>query len=316
VAGRSLLLAGAAVVLLGGCQPASERSQCVEQVLASFTLPSGTAVFTDTDGTLGYAPRTPSGWMRKQRQWPAASLTKPLVAAEIRRLIEADALRLDTPVAQALGRTHGRYDPALGHTTVRHLLQHTAGLDRASSGDPLWREDGEPDCSAAAARLLQGPLDYPPGQRVAYSNAGYCVLGEILKRHAPRLDRDMRRVLQSGLGAAGGWSSPLDTLHGRLRSTLPIPPLAPMARLADGSYYTYGWRYWPAHQRTGAPWTHTGRLPRMLAVALSDGADALLVAHFSGDPADWEAASQDFNRKAWQCMHLHTPPLTTVASHD
>ena len=74
---------------------------------------------------------------------------------------------------------------------MRHLLQHTAGFDREISGDPFFqpylgqvarRQKTEPvTCAAIARDALEGKLDFAPGERFAYSNTGYCMLGKIIE---------------------------------------------------------------------------------------------------------------------------------------
>jgi N-acyl-D-amino-acid deacylase len=73
------------------------------------------------------------------------------------------------------------------------LLQHTAGFDRAVSYDPMV---GRPSIDIAQAlgtappaqasdivRFMLGrPLDFAPGERFAYSNFGYCVLGRVIEK--------------------------------------------------------------------------------------------------------------------------------------
>jgi CubicO group peptidase (beta-lactamase class C family) len=74
--------------------------------------------------------------------FPVASLTKPVVAVGLLRLLECGVLQLDDPIARHLPEFDHptvlvSYDletraivtrPALGVVTVRHLLTHTAGI--------------------------------------------------------------------------------------------------------------------------------------------------------------------------------------------
>ena len=86
---------------------------------------------------------------------------------------------------------HGQEaDLRLKEITVRHLLQHTAGWDRRLSFDPMFRSvqiakdlrvpaPAEPD--DILRYMLRRSLDFSPGERSAYSNFGYCVLGRIIE---------------------------------------------------------------------------------------------------------------------------------------
>ncbi|PTN54849.1 serine hydrolase domain-containing protein [Stenotrophomonas panacihumi] len=237
---------------------------------------------------------------RRGRSQAAASLTKPLVAAEIARMVARGDVALDQPISAALPDVE-MDDKVFGRVTIRRLLQHTAGFDQGVSGEPLLQVSGAERCPAAARAVLARPLDFAPGARVVYSNAGYCLLGEVIKRHDPGLTPGLRQALGARFGAAGGWHSPLDQLYEALSKTLPVPDLPPEAKLPDGSYYGFAWRRWPE----GAdmpPWTHFGRLPGTFSVALTDGRSHLLVAHFRGDPLDYNETGKAFSRKAWRCL--------------
>jgi N-acyl-D-amino-acid deacylase len=71
------------------------------------------------------------------------------------------------------------------------LLQHTAGWDRETSFDPMLRpveiakalKVPPPANQGTIIRYMFGrPLDFDPGSRHAYSNFGYCLLGEVIRR--------------------------------------------------------------------------------------------------------------------------------------
>jgi N-acyl-D-amino-acid deacylase len=76
---------------------------------------------------------------------------------------------------------------------VRHLLQHSGGFDRDRSGDVVFlpraadagqRQGGPlpPDCPTILRDTLERTLDFAPGERFAYSNLGYCILGRVVER--------------------------------------------------------------------------------------------------------------------------------------
>lgn len=125
------------------------------------------------------------------------SLAKPITAVAVLQLVEQGRVALDDPILPILGDLappESRIvDPRAKTITVRHLLQHRWGMDRAVSGDPPFM----PHNAAAAARqkapmpatcitlLRDGmtrQLDFTPGARHAYSNVGYCMLGRIIEQ--------------------------------------------------------------------------------------------------------------------------------------
>ena len=117
-----------------------------------------------------------------------ASGSKMFTALAILRLVEDGALTLDRPVREILGADLPLIDDAV---TVEHLLAHTSGI-----GDYLDEEgDWEPDdffltvpvhtltTAEAFLPMMDGfPQAFPPGERFAYCNGGYMVLGIVLER--------------------------------------------------------------------------------------------------------------------------------------
>jgi N-acyl-D-amino-acid deacylase len=124
-----------------------------------------------------------------------ASISKPITAVAILKLVEADKLSLDTPAFQLLADLlppEGKQiDPRISNITIEHLLVHSGGWNSAISFDPMFmcheiaQEMGTPapaDCTTIIRFMLGQPLDFDPGSQYAYSNFGYCVLGKIIER--------------------------------------------------------------------------------------------------------------------------------------
>ena len=299
----------ACAIALTACGERSGRAACMETLVSKPPpgLRHGMAVFDDVDGRPRSANGDPRATLRARARTPlrAASLTKPIIAHEMRRLVAAGRLRLDAPLPDGLV-SGTRRDASISRIRLRNLLQHTAGFDRSVSFDPLWRRDyidfEQPDCDAATRHVLPRSLDFAPGERVAYSNVGYCILGQWLTMRGIRIESELGDVLKQPAGGAGGWTSTLPLLHARLSQTLPLGHIkGPGPTLADGSHYDYGWRHWPDNRR-GPPWTHFGRLPGMLSLAVSDGESSLVVAYFDGDIADVDGTSLALSQQAWRCM--------------
>jgi len=124
-----------------------------------------------------------------------ASLSKPLTATAILRLVQEGRLSLSArlidllPLAPPTGRTP---DPRLGQITIRRLLQHLGGWNRdLINFDPMFN-----DRSIAQAlrtklpikpnhitKYMTGqPLQHTPGTAYAYSNYGYLLLGQVIAK--------------------------------------------------------------------------------------------------------------------------------------
>jgi CubicO group peptidase (beta-lactamase class C family) len=122
-----------------------------------------------------------------------ASVTKPITATALMRLVEAGRIDLDAPANHYLEprtRITGLAGAAAG-ATVRRLLSHTAGLPPHYrffyAGGAITR----PGMDEAIARY--GIAVYPPGAVYDYSNLGYGVLETILEGVARRSYADIVR---------------------------------------------------------------------------------------------------------------------------
>ncbi len=124
------------------------------------------------------------GWKDREAEQPLAvdsvycvrSMTKPLVGTAIQMLIDEDRLRLDTPVHEILPFFAG---PETGKITVEHLLTHTGGFPFTTIGKPLSEYA---DLAEVAAEAAATELEFEPGTRFEYSDAGSDTLGAIVAR--------------------------------------------------------------------------------------------------------------------------------------
>lgn len=132
---------------------------------------------------------------RPDTLFAVASISKPITALAILKLIEEGKLKLDDPVLPMLAHIRpprgARVDPRLGQITLRQLLNHSGGWDRNKSGDPInWAPQisrklglaGPPSSEQFISFMLAVPLDFAPGTREVYSNVGYIMLGKIIEK--------------------------------------------------------------------------------------------------------------------------------------
>lgn len=139
----------------------------------------------------------PAQQVRPDSVFQAASLSKPVFAYAVLKLVQQGRLALDAPVLQYLPQGYRHAfdplhpgqadtsdevsDPQLAAVTVRMLLQHTAGL-------PNW---------------ASGPLRFEskPGERWAYSGEGYVLLQRAVEEVMRRpLDEFMQEQVFEPLG--------------------------------------------------------------------------------------------------------------------
>ena len=125
---------------------------------------------------------------------PLASLSKAVTGVCVAGLIDCGRLSFDTPLSQALPRTFARLgapaDPRFPGITIGQLLVHRAGFDRSEGGDPVTGQLGTYLRTATATRpsideqlkwVLRRRLPLAPGERYAYTNAAYLVLGAVVE---------------------------------------------------------------------------------------------------------------------------------------
>ena len=119
--------------------------------------------------------------MTRETTMMAFSMTKTLTAAAVLQLVERGQIELDDHLDRYFPDT-----PYAGNgITIRHLLAHTAGLPNPI---PLrWahlaEDEGSFDERAALAAVMNEnkTLQSAPGQRYAYSNIGYWLLGQVIE---------------------------------------------------------------------------------------------------------------------------------------
>lgn len=165
----------------GQSKPAPRISALLSDRIEARDFPSavyvvaerGRAVFA---GALGDAARDPEKRAATlETIYDLASLTKPLVTGLLcARLVERGALNIDNRVAEYLPEFN---QGNKGEISINQLLTHSSGL-------PAWRPIYllAKDKGDALTAIAEQPLEYPPGERVVYSDLGFIVLGLLLQR--------------------------------------------------------------------------------------------------------------------------------------
>ena len=126
-----------------------------------------------------------------------ASLSKQITAITIMHLYEQGRVGLNDTVFGPNGILNDPIyqtivDPRVYNITVKHLLSHQGGWDRAISGDP-----GQITYEIAVAMSVPPPantqtviqyvlseqmLDFTPGTSAKYSNLGFNILGKVIEK--------------------------------------------------------------------------------------------------------------------------------------
>ncbi|MCC5785906.1 MAG: beta-lactamase family protein [Phycisphaerales bacterium] len=106
------------------------------------------------------------------------SVTKQYTAALILKLVEQDRLGLDDPLTKYIEYPTGDHI-----VTIRHLLNHTSGIYIYTDVDGFWQEHASRELTPEELLDLfrDKPLGFPPGQRFAYTNTAYYLLGMVIE---------------------------------------------------------------------------------------------------------------------------------------
>ncbi len=125
----------------------------------------------------------------------AASLSKPVFAYAVLRLVEQGKLDLDAPLSRYLPAPYIE-DDRLKLITARRVLSHTTGF-------PNWRPRGKPLT-----------IHFTPGERFSYSGEGFVYLQNVVERLTGQpLEEFMQKTVFGPLGMKDSsyvWQKPYD----------------------------------------------------------------------------------------------------------
>lgn len=154
--------------------------EILRKVRSDFRLPGITAATSSHGrlscaGAVGFADPAAQRPMKPRTLMRIGSISKTVTAMAIIKLAEAGKLRLDDKFLDLfpdLLPAAGLADPRWRNVTLRHLLQHSLGWDRAIGGEPIQN-------SLTIARDLnfRGPATSTDGTGFAPSPAGTIVSG-------------------------------------------------------------------------------------------------------------------------------------------
>lgn len=125
------------------------------------------------------------------------SMTKPLTGVAVQMLADEGKLRLDDPVSKYLPGFDNEKSKAI---TIEQLLQHRSGL-------PLtiltFRIDAYPDLQAQAKAIGEKGLQFKPGEKFWYSDAGSDAAAAVVERiSGTTIDRFVAERILQPLGMA------------------------------------------------------------------------------------------------------------------
>jgi len=123
------------------------------------------------------------------------SITKQFTSMLIMQLVQQGKLKLDAPVSAYLPDYPKSNGDAI---TIHHLMTHTSGIPEFTSFPDFFKERSRNTYSPAELvnYFADSALQFKPGERFAYSNSGYVLLGFIIEKVTGKL---YEQVLQENI---------------------------------------------------------------------------------------------------------------------
>lgn len=107
------------------------------------------------------------------------SITKQFTSMAIMILQERGKLSAGDPVCKYFENCPAAWQPL----TLRHLLSHTSGITNYTNFPGFIKTAAIPTTTAEVIeRFKDKPLEFTPGEKYAYSNSGYYLLGVIVEK--------------------------------------------------------------------------------------------------------------------------------------
>jgi CubicO group peptidase (beta-lactamase class C family) len=205
-------------------------------------------------------------------RFQAASISKPVTALAVLKLVEQGKMNLDDNVNERLTSWHIPDSPLAKDrpVTLRRLLSHTAGLTvhgfagySADAPCPSLLQvlDGAPPANSRPIRL-----DVKPGYMVRYSGGGYCILQQLIIDTAGMSFPDFMKAQVLG---------PLGMVHSTYQQPLPgaLVEQAAFGHRLDGSVIVGNYHTYPEMAAAGLWTTPTDLAKVVIDLAKSTSRD-------------------------------------------
>jgi CubicO group peptidase (beta-lactamase class C family) len=264
---------------------------------------------------------------------PIGCIAKLLTATLVRAAVQTGRLSFDADLGAVLGATAG----ALRRITLRHLLEHTHGLDDSVLDEPR-RAGGFLDASEFLERAALLPRFAPTGACYSYGHLGAWLAALVLERVQARRFAELARVwLEESLGVpvtvpmaacpALGGGIALDAVAlARLAAHAVAGPERWPSGEVEGTYGAVtplpGWN--PLERGVFLGWKHSGRTwfghqsawPHASAYVRAQPATGLAIAVLARTHSAAVIAAKVFGRAFPELFALRPPPGSGVGGDD
>jgi CubicO group peptidase (beta-lactamase class C family) len=168
----------------------TEIDNAVKNFMATYSIPGTSVAITKDDklvyvksyGQMSASDNTP---INNNHLFRIASVSKPITAVGIMKLLEANKLTLDSKIFGTGGILGNDYPSAnlsaVSDITVRNLLHHTTNAWPNDGNDPMFKQP-----TYNFSQLISWTLDNYNAATTRgvykYSNFGYCLLGRVIEK--------------------------------------------------------------------------------------------------------------------------------------
>lgn len=146
---------------------------------------SGAAIAVTQDGKLlfsrnyGFADLENKTAISDSTRFNIMSISKIFIACSIVRLADKKVIGLDDPIKKYFDNLPSVYD----HVLIYQLLNHSAGVpDYVHVNGYMAHANRSQTPWQVLAPIMDKPLDFFPGEKNAYSNSGYFLLGLLIEK--------------------------------------------------------------------------------------------------------------------------------------
>ena len=163
-------------------------------------------------GVYGQASKAYDARNREDTRFNIASVGKTFTATSVMQLVESGKLSLDDPVGKFLP-DYPNAD-VRNRVTVCHLLTHTSGLGDYHGPKYILKQTALRKPLDYLPLIQDSMLEFEPGARMRYSNAGYLLLGIIIEKTSAEdyYDYVRRHIFEpAGMIDTGFFEADMDT---------------------------------------------------------------------------------------------------------
>lgn len=205
----------------------------------------GCVILVNQDGkevyarAAGLADREANRKIERNAIFRLASITKPIVATALLKMMEAGLVQLDDPVSKYLPYfTPASPDGVVRPITIRQLLSHSSGLSYETTPADVSPGMSGPYISLEEnlRRLAKAPLVFAPGTGWAYGTSIDVVGGVIAAINGSTLEAAVKKYAAGPLGMTDWGFTPTEpdrVTANYHNGDLPKPSIVPPVLISD-----------------------------------------------------------------------------------